>query len=333
MKKIPIGITAGEVSGIGPEVVLKSLVAKKLLRRCQPIIIGPLEVLRTTAETLGMEVSLEEYASGRSLFPGDYLPVIDAGAIKAADLNFGEATKLTGKSALEAIIAGAQLAQAGVVRGLVTAPVSKKAINESGRPFRGHTEFLAALTGSGRFAMMFVSPRLKITLVTTHLPLKEVAGNITSKMISEKLRLTIKALKLYFGIKRPRIGVCALNPHAGEQGLLGEEEKKIIIPVITRLRREGHSVEGPFPADTIFSETNLKRFDAFLAMYHDQGLIPLKMRGVGRSVNVTLGLPFVRTSPDFGCAFEIAGKGMADATGMTEAINLAIDMCRKKGIG
>lgn len=332
MKKIPIGITAGEVSGIGPEVVLKSLVAKKLLRRCQPIIIGPLEVLRTTAESLGIEVSLEEYASGRSLFPGDYVPVIDVGEIKARDFKFGEPTKLGGKSALEAIIAGAQLAQAGVVRALVTAPVSKKAINASGHPFRGHTEFLATLTGSRKFAMMFVSPRLKIALVTTHLPLKDVAGNITSKTISEKLRLTIKALELYFGIKEPRIGVCALNPHAGEQGLLGEEERKVITPVIRRFKRSGHSVEGPFPADTIFSEDNLKRFDAFLAMYHDQGLIPLKRGGVGRSVNVTLGLPFVRTSPDFGCAFEIAGKGIADATGMTEAINLAIDMCRKKGI-
>jgi 4-hydroxythreonine-4-phosphate dehydrogenase len=331
MKRIPIGITAGDASGIGPEVVLKSSIDKKIWRRCQPIVVGPLEVLRTTAETLGIEVSLEEYASGRSLFSGDYLPVIDAGEIRATDFNFGEPTKLTGKSALDAIIAGAQLAQAGVVRSLVTAPVSKKAINESAHPFRGHTEFLAALSGSRKFAMMFVSPKLRITLVTTHLPLKEVAGSITSKMISEKLRLTTEALKLYFGIRQPRIGVCALNPHAGEEGLFGQEEKKIITPAINRLRREGLVVEGPFPPDTVFSDENLKRFDAFLAMYHDQGLIPLKMRGVGRSVNVTLGLPFVRTSPDFGCAFEIAGKGTADATGMTEAINLAIDMCQKKG--
>jgi len=282
MKKIPIAITVGEVSGIGPEVVLKSLIQKKVLTRCQPIVVGSLDVLRSTAKTLGIRVSLEEYGTGGSLFPGDHIPVVDVGEIRAGDFNFGEPTRLTGKNAWEAIIAGAQLAQAGVVRALVTAPVSKKAINASGHPFTGHTELLAALTGARQFAMMFVSPRLKITLVTTHLSLKEVAGSITPRTI--------------------------------------------------RLRREGHSIEGPFAADTIFTETNLKNFDAFLAMYHDQGLIPLKIAGVGRSVNLTLGLPFIRTSPDFGCAFEIAGKGAADASGMTGAINLAIDMCRKKGI-
>lgn len=332
MRKIPIAITAGDVSGIGPEVVLKSLLDRKVQSRCQPIVIGPLEVLRDTAEVLGIEVALEEYASGRSLFPGDLVPVINVGELKTRDFDFGEATRLTGRSALEAIVAGTQLAEAAVVSALVTAPVSKKAITESGNPFTGHTEFLAALTGSKRFAMMFVSPKVKITLATTHLPLKEVAGNITSRTISEKLRLTTKALQLYWGIGKPRIAVCALNPHAGEKGLLGDEEKKIIIPVIHRLRREGIAVEGPFSADTIFSEERLKDFDAFLAMYHDQALMPLKMGGVGRSVNVTLGLPFIRTSPDFGCAFEIAGKGIADQTGMVKAINLAIEMSKRKKI-
>jgi 4-hydroxythreonine-4-phosphate dehydrogenase len=331
MRKIPVAITAGDVSGIGPEVVLKSVLDRKVQARCQPILIGPLEVLRDTAEVLGIEVTLEEYASGRSLFPGDMVPVIDVGELKTRDFDFGEGTRLTGRSALESIIAGAQLAEAGVVSALVTAPVSKKAIAESGNPFTGHTEFLAALTGSKRFAMMFVSPKVKITLATTHLPLKKVAGNITSRTISEKLRLTTKALQLYWGIDRPHIAVCALNPHGGEKGLLGDEEKKTIAPVINRLRREGIAVEGPFPADTIFSEKNLKNFDAFLAMYHDQGLMPLKMGGVGGSVNVTLGLPFIRTSPDFGCAFEIAGKGVAEQTGMVEAINLAIEMSRRKG--
>jgi 4-hydroxythreonine-4-phosphate dehydrogenase len=332
MKKIPIAITAGDVSGIGPEVVLRSLLERKVQSRCQPIVIGPLEVLRDTAEVLGIEVTLEEYASGRSLFPGDMVPVINVGELRTRDFDFGETSRLTGRSALEAIIAGAQLAEAGIVSALVTAPVSKKAISESGNRFTGHTEFLAALTGSKRFAMMFVSPKVKITLATTHLPLKKVAGNITSRTISEKLRLTTRALQVYWGIERPRLAVCALNPHAGEKGLLGDEEKETITPVINRLRREGIAVQGPFPADTIFFEEKLKSFDAFLAMYHDQALMPLKMGGVGRSVNVTLGLPFIRTSPDFGCAFEIAGKGIADETGMVEAISLAIEMSRRKKI-
>ncbi len=210
---------------------------------------------------------------------------------------------------------------------LVTAPVNKEAINKSGIPFQGHTEYLAKATNTKKIAMMLCGDRLKVAIVTRHMPLKKVSGSITQEKIIETVRLTDFGLRKYFGIKKPRIGVCALNPHCGEGGKIGMEEQKIIIPAIKRIRRFIPKIQGPISGDVIFYMAYNGKLDAVISMYHDQGLGPLKMAAFEKGVNITLGLPFIRTSPDHGTAYDIAGKGIANPNSMKEAIKLAVRMC------
>ena len=212
--------------------------------------------------------------------------------------------------------------------GLVTAPVNKSLVNKKCPAFKGHTEYLAKLTHTKKFAMMFYSSKLKIALVTRHIALNKVSGIITREKIKDTIILVEGYLKKYFKIKKPRIGVCGLNPHCGENGLLGIEEKKIITPLIKRLKSKIPGLEGPMPGDAIFYMAHKGRLDAVIAMYHDQGLGPFKMIAFDKGVNVTLGLPFVRTSPDHGTAYNIRGKGIANPGSMKEAIKLAVAMCR-----
>jgi 4-hydroxythreonine-4-phosphate dehydrogenase len=210
---------------------------------------------------------------------------------------------------------------------LVTAPVNKEAINKSGVFFQGHTEYLAKATDTNRFAMMLCGGKLKVTTVTRHVPLKKVSGILTQAKIIEAAKLTDHALKKYFGIKEPRIGVCALNPHCGEGGKIGSEEQDMIIPAIKKIRRSILGIQGPISGDVIFYMAYHGKLDAVMSMYHDQGLGPLKMVAFEKGVNVTLGLPFIRTSPDHGTAYDIAGKDMANPSSMKEAIKLAVKMC------
>lgn len=210
---------------------------------------------------------------------------------------------------------------------LVTAPVNKAAINRSGIPFLGHTEYLAEITKTKKFAMMLCGGPLKVTTVTRHVPLKNVPASITKEGIKDAIILTSAALKKYFGISRPRIGVCGLNPHCGEGGRIGDEEERIIKPAIKALKSRVPGIQGPMPGDIIFYRAYNGRLDAVISMYHDQGLGPLKMVAFEKGVNVTLGLPFIRTSPDHGTAYDIAGKGIADPSSMKEAIKLAVKMC------
>jgi len=265
-------------------------------------------ILVTTGDPNGIGLEVTEKALG------------DPQIRKMADFFVIRPTDGTGLGAIKEAVS---MLKKGRARALVTAPVTKSAINRAGTPFKGHTEYLAALTKTRRFAMMFYSEPMKVTIVTRHLALKKVAGSLTREKVETAIYLTDKALKKYFRLKRPRLAVCGLNPHAGEQGLMGEEERKIIIPAVKRAEKTVSGVKGPLPGDAAFYMAYHGMFDAVVAMYHDQGLAPFKMLAFNKGVNVTLGLPFIRTSPDHGTAYDIAGKGIADPGSMKEAMKLA----------
>ncbi|OIO32790.1 MAG: 4-hydroxythreonine-4-phosphate dehydrogenase PdxA [Candidatus Omnitrophica bacterium CG1_02_40_15] len=235
-----------------------------------------------------------------------------------------KANDKTGFSAIEKAV---EILKRYQIDALVTAPVNKEAINKSGIPFQGHTEYLAEATNTKKIAMMLCGGPLKVTTVTRHVPLKKVSSAITQAKIIEAVILTDSGLKKYFGIKNPRIGVCALNPHCGEGGAIGREEQDIIMPAIKKIRRFVQGINGPISGDVIFYMAYNGKLDAVISMYHDQGLGPLKMAAFEKGVNVTLGLPFIRTSPDHGTAYDIAGKGIANPSSMKEAIKLAVNMC------
>ena len=231
------------------------------------------------------------------------------------------------KTGFDAVQKAASILKKGNAQALITAPVNKEAINKSGIPFQGHTEYLAEFTNTKKFAMMLCGGQLKVTTVTRHVPLKKVSDILTQAKIIEAVRLTDSALKRYFGIKNPRIGICALNPHCGEGGKIGMEEQSMIIPAIKKIRRFITGIQGPISGDVIFYMAYNGKLDAVISMYHDQGLGPLKMVAFEKGVNITLGLPFIRTSPDHGTAYDIAGKGIANPSSMKEAIALAVRMC------
>jgi len=264
---------------------------------------------------VGPEVTLKALASPRVKGLADFL-VIGEG--------FGRKGASAGRASLEYIDKALDIVCAGEADAIVTAPVNKSSIRKAGFPsFQGHTEYLAERTGTKKFAMMFVGEALKVTLVTRHVALRRVPKALTAALVSDTISLTYKYLKDLFGIKSPRIGVCGLNPHAGEFGAFGTEEAKVITPAIRRCSKTMKNIRGPIPADTAFYDALNKRYDAVVAMYHDQALAPFKMLYFKSGVNLTLGLPFIRTSPDHGTAFDIAGKGIADPSSMIEAIVLA----------
>ena len=298
-----IGITLGDPAGIGAEVAAKALADPALRRAARFALIGD-------------ECLFQKY------FPVRYknCTFIDVGGLGTGDFNSGEPTRATGKASLAYLQSAIDMLKRGQLSSLVTAPVCKEAIGKTIPSFHGHTEFLAEAVGAKDVGMMFVSDSLRVLLATRHIPLEKVSKKINADLVFRAIRSIDTALKKHFHVFQPFIGVCGLNPHAGEGGTLGKEEIRHIIPAIKRARLRGIKVEGPFPADTIFYSENSKRFDALLAMYHDQGLIPVKTLYFRKLVNLTIGLPFVRTSPAHGTAFDIAGKNKADASSMTEAI-------------
>lgn len=264
---------------------------------------------------IGPEVTLKALASPEIKGLADFLVIGEVFAAGGA---------AAGRASLEYIDKALELIRSDQADILVTAPVSKSSIQAAGFPdFQGHTEYLAKKTGTKNFAMMFVGDDLKATLVTRHVPLKTVARILTKSEVYNAILLTHKYLKKYFGIKSPRIAVCGLNPHAGELGAFGDEERKIIFPAVKNARKTMAGVVGPVPADVVFHSAINKKYDAVIAMYHDQALAPFKILYFTSGVNMTLGLPFIRTSPDHGTAFDIAGKGIADPSSMIEAIKLA----------
>lgn len=319
--KPKIGITMGDPAGIGPEVVLKSLSDSELPSLCHPILIGVPQVFEKVSQDLKLAIKLsllENVASGFNPRRG-IIPLIPCG--ERGNLTRRQPSAEGGESSFQAIKLATELALDDRIDAIVTAPISKYSLHLAGHPYPGHTELLSYLTNTERYAMMLLSGDYRVVLVTTHLPLKEVAEVITEEMVFDVIQLTNSSLKERFELKEPRIGVCSLNPHGGEGGIFGDEEERAISPAVLRARREGIRVDGPHPSDTLF--TRWRDFDSIVAMYHDQGLIPVKLLGFGKGVNLTIGLPFVRTSPDHGTAFDIAGKGVADPGSMMEALKLA----------
>ena len=254
--------------------------------------------------------------------------MLDLANVERDALVYGKPDMFTGKAAIEYILAAIELCKDGSVSALATAPVSKKAICDAGFKFSGHTGLIASAMGVRDYAMMFVSGSLRIFLLTTHIALADVAPKVTTENVLRLILLAERTLTRLFGVARPKIAVCGLNPHAGEEGVFGSEELEAIMPAIKRARAEGIDVQGPFPADTVFVPSTAAKFDAILAMYHDQGLIPVKMADFKHAVNVTVGLPVVRVSVSHGTANDIAGKWFADATSMVESLLLADRMLR-----
>ena len=286
-----IAVTAGDPSGIGPEIAVKAIRDPRVVAVCRPVIYGPHSV-----------EDLESFPAGR----------VNAAAAQAA---------------YTAIVQATADAMAGHVRAIVTAPISKEALAAAGLSWRGHTDLIAHLCGVSDVAMMFWSDRLRVVLTTVHVALADVPREFTRERLSGVIRLTWQSLPR-FGLDAPRLAVAGLNPHAGEHGLFGSEEQDVIVPAIEEARRDGIDVSGPFPADTLFVRAARGEFDAVIAAYHDQGLVPVKLLAFGRAVNVTLGLPIIRTSVDHGTAFDIARQGIADEGSLIEAILLAAKLTR-----
>lgn len=319
-----LGITLGDVTGIGPEVALKA-VARAMADDAETVyvLVGDAAVVRHFAGLLGIEAELPRWEHRVEVASRIYL--FAAGPELPRELSAGHAD--AAKAALSWLRSGAAFCLAGEFHGLVTAPVSKEAIIRSGEPFVGQTEFLAERAGCHRYSMMLLGqdPRgcwLRVALATTHLPLRCVSAALTIPGLLQTFELTVEATRR-LSLPRSRIAVCGLNPHAGEGGALGREEIEIIRPAADIARSRGWEVHGPFAADTLFYQAYRGDYDAVVAMYHDQGLVPLKMVAFDTGVNWTLGLPFVRTSPDHGTAYDIAGQGRADESSMLSAIRLA----------
>ena len=304
----------GDPAGIGPEVTVKALSDPRISKLAHFQVIGDFFVIDKVRKSLraAPEISL-----------------LDLANVPSTNFAFGIQKSAFGKAAMEYIDKALGLLKAGEADALVTAPVNKSSIRSAGfKDFEGHTEYLAQMSGTNEFAMMFVGKDLKITLVTRHVALKDVPAAITSDLIYRTIRLTHEHLKRYFGIEVPRIAVAGLNPHASDSGLFGDEEERVIIPAIRRASIGIKNIYGPLSADAVFYEALKGKYDAVVAMYHDQALAPFKTLYFNNGVNLTLGLPFIRTSPDHGTAFDIAGKGIADPASMKEAIKLACRLAK-----
>jgi len=320
--KPPIAISTGDPSGIGAEVTLKALAKLAPGSKHLYCLVGDYTHLKACAKRFKVNLPLEKLDSDDPALTGrGKIVVLDLGGAEKS--KWGKISASSGTAAVHYIIKGAQLALEGKATALVTAPISKEAIHKAGCIFPGHTELLAHLSNRKDFAMMMVGGPFKIVLQSIHMSIKDALKEITSPKVFEKLELTHKSLQTWFGIKKPRIAVAGVNPHAGENGAFGDEEKSILKPVIQKARKLGWDVTGPHPPDTLYYWASKGRFDAVLCMYHDQGLIPFKLVSFEQGVNMTLGLPFIRTSPDHGTAFDIAGKGNADPSSMIAAIRLA----------
>jgi 4-hydroxythreonine-4-phosphate dehydrogenase len=321
-----IAVTSGEPAGIGPDICL-ALARRNL--PCRAVIIADRELLAARAAQLGLAVRLQAYDPAQAAAPGgsEVLHVPLAAPVTAGRLDPRNSPYVL--AVLDRAVAGCL---DGTFAAMVTAPVNKGAINDAGIPFTGHTEYLAALTSTPLVVMMLAGGGLRVALATTHLALADVAGAITRENLEATLRVLQQALRQRFGLADPRILVAGLNPHGGESGHLGREEVEVITPVLDRLRRTGMRIEGPLPADTLFTPQVLARGDCVLAMYHDQGLPVLKYASFGKGVNVTLGLPLVRTSVDHGTALDLAGTGAADEGSLVAAIEMAVEMVKQSGI-
>jgi 4-hydroxythreonine-4-phosphate dehydrogenase len=323
---LPIVLTSGEPAGIGPELCLS---AARDARVTPWVCLADRQLLEQRAQRVGLAVALRDYRPGGEI-------TCSAGELTvwhrplAAPSVPGRLDARNVPYVLELIDRAVDLCLAGEMAAMVTAPVQKSLIADAGVPFSGHTEYIAARSGAPLPVMMLTAGSLRVALATTHLPLRAVSAALSAALLLQTLQVLSHDLRRWFGLSAPRIAVCGLNPHAGEGGHLGDEELRIIAPAIAQARAEGLAVEGPLPADTVFVPSHLAAYDVVLAMYHDQGLPVLKHAGFGQAVNVTLGLPIVRTSVDHGTALDLAGSGRADAGSLMSALELAAQMARRR---
>jgi 4-hydroxythreonine-4-phosphate dehydrogenase len=324
-----VAITMGDAAGVGPEIIVKALQAAEVHRICRPLVIGDAGRLRKAAAIVGSKLpvnSLQEAAAAR--FSPAAIDCLDLDCVPA-DLPFGKLSAKAGDGAYRFIAKAVELAMAGSIDAVCTAPLNKEALHAGGHLFPGHTELLAALSGTKEVSMMLSTPKMRVIHVTTHIGLLDAIERIEPGLVERTIRRGHDAL-LKACVAKPHVGVCGINPHAGEHGLFGRGEEELKIqPAIDSARKSGIDVEGPLPADTLFFRAGRGDFDLVVAMYHDQGHGPVKVLGLEAGVNITIGLPFVRTSVDHGTAFDIAGTGKADERSLIEALRQAVQLAPK----
>lgn len=327
----PIAVTMGCPVGVGPEILLRFFENLEDKTAFPPVVLGDLAVLSRTAEQLRIQAEPVSWHPGNRIRPGT-VPVLEISKLNAKELHWGRPNRETSVAMAEYIRAAVQQTLSGNFAAMVTCPISKKALNNAGIHFPGHTEMLAHLTETVRYRMMLAGPRLRVVLVTIHEPLAKVSSMLTVAEIQDCIRITARSLHKDFSLAAPRIAVAALNPHAGEQGMFGQEEIEIIKPALDQYDQGDCEAEisGPWPPDTIFYKAANGEFDAVVCMYHDQGLIPFKLLHFQDGVNVTLGLPIVRTSVDHGTAYDIAGQGKADPASLEAAWRMAAEIAENR---
>ena len=316
-RKIKVGISIGDPNGIGIEVILKIFEGKEIFDFFTPVLYGNMKLISFQKRHLNLKTSLNPYREGGKLSPNQ-VNVVDVWNTPF-NSSFGESTKEGGEHALKSLVAATKALKVGKVDVLVTAPIDKHNIQSDSFKFPGHTDYLAKELG-GKSLMFMITDELKVGLLTDHVPVCEVAQLITPERIEEKVALMMQSLREDFGIAKPKIGVLGVNPHTGDQGIIGKEDDEVLRPTLKKLYDKGHIVLGPYAADSFFGAQTHAQFDAVLAIYHDQGLIPFKTLSFGQGVNYTAGLIKIRTSPDHGTAFEIAGKGEAHIDSFKEAL-------------
>lgn len=328
-EKLRIGITLGDINGVGPEVVIKSLSDNRILNMITPVVYGSSRVLLFYKKQL----NIEEFSYSQVRNRGQYAPrqvnVVNTWD-ESLEAHPGKPSKESGRAALQALQQAATDLKDGLLDALVTAPIDKSTIHSDEFPFKGHTEFLAGFFSTKDHLMLLTSDTLRVGLVTEHVPISQVASLITRERVEAKYKALESSLKKDFGITKPKIAVLGLNPHAGDNGLIGEEDEKILKPLINDLKNQGKVVYGPLAADGLFAAGAYLKYDGILAMYHDQGLGPFKTIAFDSGVNYTAGLPVIRTSPDHGTAYAIAGKNLADEKSMRQAIYSAVDIFKTR---
>lgn len=323
--KIKIGITQGDVNGVGYEVILKAFEDSRLIELCTPVIYGSKKYSTAHKKNLNLNDVSFNYIDKIEQARANKANLIQC-CDDEEELQLGVPTSASGNAAFQSLDAALKDLVEGKIDAVVTAPINKKNIQGDDFDFPGHTEFLGQKDGGKKGLMFMISEKLKVGVVTGHIPLKDVAGAITEEKILDKLKVMHKSLKRDFNITKPKIAVLGLNPHSGDNGLLGTEEQDVIIGAIQKANDDKILAHGPFPGDGFFGSTQYLQYDAVLAMYHDQGLIPFKALSFGEGVNFTAGLSFIRTSPDHGTGYDIAGRGIADDSSMRQAVYAAIDI-------
>jgi len=326
--KVRVGISIGDLNGIGSEVILKTFADQRMLDFCTPVIFAYNKLLSFYKKHFKMNINFQGVDDAQKIIDGKFNVVnIWKDNLK---INFGEEDKFLGKFTLQSLEAATQALKKGDIDTLVTAPINKNVIQSDKFNFPGHTDYLAKHLGGGESLMFMISQNLKVGLLTDHVAVKEVSEVITPSLIEKKVNMISNSLKADFKVRKPKIAILGINPHSGDNGVIGKEDEEVLKPTIKKLQDKGNLVYGPYAADSFFGTKNYQNFDAVVAAYHDQGLIPFKTLSFGNGVNFTAGLEKVRTSPDHGTAYEIAGKGEADHTSFKEAVFASIEIFKNR---